>query len=174
MCARPPALTVGGMPSTAIEVHDLHKSDDGQLELRGLVAVRRSARSPLRAAATSSATWFTPADLIASRSAARRRSAAAACPARRRHSRLAGAGPVLASEPPAAQAVRHGVRRAPTATIPRFRAGQATTDRVPCRAPTGLDPVARRETWQLTERAHAQGTADKALSERRYRAVGRW
>ena len=30
MCGAPPALSVGGVASTVIEVHDLHKSHDGQ------------------------------------------------------------------------------------------------------------------------------------------------
>jgi ABC-2 type transport system ATP-binding protein len=36
MCGTPPVLSVGDMQSPATEVHDLHKSYDGQLVLRGL------------------------------------------------------------------------------------------------------------------------------------------
>ena len=109
MCARPPALTVGDMPSTAIEVHDLHNSYDGQLEPRALL-------------------------------------------------------------------------RKPYGTVSGEHRQRLFLDFALVKQPrivflaelTQVDPVARRETRQLTERAHAQGTADKALSERRYRAVGRW
>jgi hypothetical protein len=41
-------------------------------------------------------------------------------------------------------------------------------------SPRGLDPVARRGTWQLIERARDKDTTVVALSERRYRTVGRW
>ena len=37
MCGTPPVLSVGDMQSTATEVHDLHKSHDGQLGDRGSI-----------------------------------------------------------------------------------------------------------------------------------------
>jgi ABC-2 type transport system ATP-binding protein len=214
MCGTPPVLSVGGMQSTAIEVHDLHRSYHGQPVRRG-VSFAMGAGEIFGIAGPNGAGKTTTVEVLQGL-----------------RSRDAGHVDVLGLDP---GRERKRPRPLPgsqlqTSLLPdRLRVDEALRllarlagDKVDWRAlaealhlspllckpygtlsggqkqrlflalgevaamvnqprivfldelTQGLDPVARRETWQLVERPRAHGTTVVALGERRYRTDGRW